>query len=199
MKTHDVSGDPAIPRKLRGVFIRFLVVFAYGLIAGTVVAGAQVVSSAPQSGPEGKPGKVRTAPLSIPELTGQSELVVHGKVDRVRSFWNEGKTRIYSIATVSIIETWKGESSGNTIEVRYPGGEIGSIGELYTHMPSFKADEEVVIFSRKGNDGTSRIVSGMEGKLVVSTGNNGFKKIGGKGMPLTDLKKSVQSATRDNQ
>jgi len=168
------------------------------LFAGASNSEAQVVSSIPRAGTSGGPGKGFNAVMTVPQLANRSEIVVHGTVEKVRSFWDEAKTRIYSVATVTVLEVWKGESPGKTVEVRYPGGEVGTMGELYTHMPTFKADEEVVIFSERAVDGTSRIVAGMQGKFVVSTGDDGVKKIGEEGVPIADLKKTVQSANRDH-
>jgi len=196
MNSCDVSGDLAIARVSRGIAVVLMVICVF--FAGPSNSTAQVVSSVQQSGTnDGPEGDINTV-MTVPQLADRSETVVHGKVETVRSFWNEAETRIYSIATVTVMEIWKGESIGKTVEVRYPGGEVGTVGELYTHMPTFEADEEVVIFSKKSTDGTSRIVAGMQGKFIVSTGDDGVKKIGGAGIPLADLKKSVQAAARKN-
>ena len=41
-------------------------------------------------------------------------------------------------------ESLKGTVRENSVDVTYPGGEVGGIGELYTHMPVFDNNESVL-------------------------------------------------------
>ncbi|MEJ2542779.1 MAG: hypothetical protein P8Y99_01800, partial [Calditrichaceae bacterium] len=82
-------------------------------------------------------------PEKITKLTKKADIIVTGKVTHKQSNWNENKTRIYTKTTIQVNELLKGKTSGKSIEVIYPGGEVGEVGELYTHMPTFENDEEV--------------------------------------------------------
>lgn len=159
-------------------------------------ARAQSSGNAPASAPDRISRAGHGPTLTVQEMTLRSDIVAHGIVRGVRSEWNAAKTKIYSTAAIEVVEMWKGDAATTTLLVRYPGGEVGAVGELYTHIPAFRTDEEVVVFTKREGDGTSRIVAGLQGKSLVSRDADGTKKTGG--MPLADLKKTVQSSKREN-
>ena len=66
-----------------------------------------------------------------------------------KSDWNQDKTRIFTKVTIQVDEYLKGNNSGKTMVINTPGGEVDGIGELYTHMPSFKDDEDVLVFAKE--------------------------------------------------
>ena len=104
--------------------------------------------------------------IDLKELTTNSDAIITGKVTQQTSSWNEDKTRIYTLATVKVDDYIKGASSGNTVTIKYLGGEVGEIGELYSHMPRFEDNEEVLVFLKKDANRTDYKVSGGEnGKI----------------------------------
>ena len=65
-------------------------------------------------------------------------------------------------------EYLKGENSDRTIIVTHPGGEIGNVGELYTHIPTFQNKEEVLLFVKKNlRDKNFEVFQGENGKLSL--------------------------------
>jgi hypothetical protein len=109
---------------------------------------------------------VESSRLSIEDLTSQAGIIAVGKVSGVRSEWNEDRTRIRSIATINVGESLKG-NPGSTLDITTPGGEVGTVGELYTHMASFKKDEDVVVFAQKDKQGHLRVLGGSQGKFSL--------------------------------
>lgn len=176
--------------------IRYLVCVGCIVVSLSADAGAQTPATVPA--PTGSNvNRAGSGPvLTIQTMTLESDVVAQGVVRAVRSEWNAAKTKIYSTATIEVVEMWRGDAATTTLLVRYPGGEVGAVGELYTHIPAFRTDEEVVVFTKRGEDGTSRIVAGLQGKMLVSRDADGTKKTGG--MPLADLKKAIQSSKREN-
>ena len=106
--------------------------------------------------------------VDLKELTTNSDAIITGKVTQQTSSWDENKTRIYTLATVRVDEYIKGSNSGNTVTIKYLGGEVGEVGELYSHMPRFEDDEEVLVFLKKdGNSANYKVSSGESGKISL--------------------------------
>jgi hypothetical protein len=102
----------------------------------------------------------------LKQLTVNADLIVTGKVAGNKSNWNPDKTRIYTEATLQVDEYLKGNNIGNSVVVTYPGGEVNGIGELYTHMPKFENNEDVLVFLKKDANGY-KVFDGEEGKIKI--------------------------------
>jgi len=100
-------------------------------------------------------------------LVRESEVIVAGKVGNVLSEWTPKRERIQTRVTITVDETIKGAVPGNAMTIIVPGGEVGGVGELYTHMATFKANEEVVVFAKKDAAGRYRVSGGNDGKFTV--------------------------------
>lgn len=106
-------------------------------------------------------------PLTTDELASRSDVIVVGKVTERKSEWNSNKSRIYTRVTLAVDQCIKGDASQKTITIKTLGGEVDGVGELYTHTPSFKPDEKVVVFAQKDKQGSLRVTGGEQGKLIV--------------------------------
>jgi hypothetical protein len=133
---------------------------------------------------------IESSRLSIEDLTSQAGIIAVGKVSGVRSEWNEDNTRIRSIATIIIGESLKG-NPGSTLDITTPGGEVGTVGELYTHMASFKKDEEVVVFAQKDKQGHLRVIGGSQGKFSVTKDQATGKVTVASGLSLESFKSRI--------
>lgn len=111
--------------------------------------------------------KVSTIQKTVTELTEKSNLVVVGKVLGIHSEWNKGKTRIYTNVTVNVEEFVKGSEPVKNIVITHLGGEVGSVGEIYSSTPRFKTNEEVMLFLHKNKRGELNVTKGAEGKFIV--------------------------------
>lgn len=130
---------------------------------------------------------------SIEKLSKNSDLILTGKVIHQNSSWNEDKTRIYTKATLKVGEYLKG-NTGNSVEVIYPGGEVDGIGELYTHMPKFANDEEVLVFLKKDKEKTDyKVFAGEEGKITVINDSKTGEKITSSNVKIKHLKEQIKS------
>ena len=105
---------------------------------------------------------------AIPEqLAAQSEVIAIGKVANLSSEWNEAHTRIRTRVTLAVSEYVKGGSSEGSLTIYVPGGEVDGIGEIYSHMPTFRKDENVVVFAAKDRDNRLRVSEGARGKFTI--------------------------------
>ena len=122
------------------------------------------------------------------QLAARAEVIAIGKVTGIESEWNESHTMIRTRVTLSVDQFVKGGSSQNAMTIYVPGGEIDGVGEIYSHMPTFRRDEDVVVFAEKDRDNRYRVSAGSQGKfLVEKDGATGRRMIAG-GRSLDDLK-----------
>ena len=136
--------------------------------------------------------------VNLKTLTMNSEVILTGKVFKQKSKWNDNKSRIYTDVTIEVDEYLKGQESESTITVRNPGGEVGEVGELYTHMPSFKKEEEMVLFVKKNNyDGKYRVYDGANGKIEIIKNKASGEKYTTSNKKVADLKKQIKSYQKE--
>ena len=128
----------------------------------------------------------------IKNLTKGADIILTGKVTQQTSSWNKDKTRIYTKATIQVNEYIKGNNTGGTVTVNYPGGEIGEIGEMYSHMPRFKDNEEVLVFLKKSENNTDyKVLNGEEGKITLLNNETTGEKTTNSYVPLNSLKQQI--------
>jgi hypothetical protein len=85
--------------------------------------------------------------MTTPELTRQAEAIVSGKVKDMKSEWDPDRRFIWTLVTVSVSKSIKGDSlAGQEVIVKIPGGVVGQIGQKTGDAPIFKKGEEVLLF-----------------------------------------------------
>lgn len=132
-------------------------------------------------------------PSLIESLVEKSEVIVLGDVKELRSEWNQDKTKIYTRVSIKVTENLKGSENNQTIVITHLGGEVGEVGELYSHVPKFTQDEEVLIFARRDKENNLRVTKGHEGKFkIIKDKTTGEKKIGASNT-LNDFSSRIKS------
>jgi hypothetical protein len=143
-------------------------------------------------------GLAQTSQSELKNLSQNADVIITGKVTQQNSSWNENKTRIYTLATIQVDEYLKGGNTGSSIVVSYPGGEVGDIGELYSHMPRFEDNEEVLVFLKKDQTGSSyKVVNGEEGKLTVISDAKTGEKITSQNVRVNTLTAQIKNYLND--
>ena len=85
--------------------------------------------------------------MSTPELTQQAEAIVRGKVKDMKSEWDPERRFIWTLVTISVSHSIKGNSpKKQDVVVKIPGGEVGDIGQKTEDAPIFATGEEVLLF-----------------------------------------------------
>jgi hypothetical protein len=136
----------------------------------------------------------QTIQSDIQSLTKGAEVILTGKVTKQNSSWNKDKTRIYTDVSVEVDEYLKGNSSNKTIVVTTPGGEVGEVGEIYSHMPKFKNEEEVLLFVKKDKENMSyKVVNGEEGKIALYTDKKTGEKVTSSNKKVSMLKNEIKN------
>lgn len=129
----------------------------------------------------------------IKYLTDNADIILTGKVTGKTSEWTNNKTSIISKITISASEYLKG-SSGDKILVTCLGGEVNGVGELYTHLPVFNIDEDVLLFLRKDRISYNFVVLGGEaGKVKLSKEQVTNNMLTGSSVKLSTLKEEIMN------
>lgn len=131
-------------------------------------------------------------------LSEGADLILTGKVTQQSSEWNEDRTRIYTNATIQVEEYLKGNTNEGSIVVTYLGGEVGDIGELYTHMPKFENDEEILVFLKRDQRTSNyKVFNGEEGKLSIVYDKNTGEQVTTSNVRINSLKAQIKNSIKE--
>ncbi len=104
--------------------------------------------------------------LTLDDLVRKARKIVVGRVNGSRTYWS-GQV-ILTTYTIDVQETIKGTAS-RSIELTTIGGTIGEITLHVAGMPSFRNDENAVVFVESTGP-VSTIVGLSQGKFSVKNG-----------------------------
>lgn len=123
----------------------------------------------------------------------QSDMIITGKVIEQKSVWNSDKSGIYTFVTIRVDDLLKGAEYQSEIIVKHPGGEVGNVGEVYSHIPTFRNDEEVLVFLKKSSlDGSMRVFGGDEGKYSFFEDKLTKEKLTSGNIRKSELQKEIR-------
>ena len=136
----------------------------------------------------------QTVQSQIKYLTKTADVILTGKVVNQKSQWNHDQTRISTQSTIKVDEYLKGNNIDKSIIVTTPGGEVGEVGELYTHMPRFSSDEDVLLFVKQDKkDMSYKILNGEDGKLTLYKDKNTGEIVTSFNKKISVLKKEIRN------
>jgi hypothetical protein len=131
-------------------------------------------------------------------LSEGADLILTGKVTQQSSDWNQDRTKIYTNATIQVEEYLKGNINESSIVVTYLGGEVGDVGELYTHMPKFEDDEEILVFlQRSQSTSTYKVFNGEEGKISIVYDKNTGEQVTTSYVRINSLKAQIRNSIKE--
>ena len=136
--------------------------------------------------------------VELKDLSVGADVIITGRVTEQSSSWNEDNTRIYTSATIQVEEYLKGINNGSSITVSYLGGEVGEVGEMYSHMPRFEDQEEVLVFLKKDekNSGYKFFTNKGEKLSVINDPKTG-EKITTSNVQINSLKAQIKNYVND--
>lgn len=115
------------------------------------------------------PSMSQTISADLKKITENSDAIITGKVIDQKSEWNSDKTRIFTKVNIKVDEFLKGSAHQSNIIVIHPGGEVGEVGEVYSHVPGFYDNENVLLFLQKSEDNNSyKVMEGESGKISMT-------------------------------
>ena len=138
------------------MFKRFFLRWAAWLaLLGAAIGGTSVAHSTSAE-----------APMTIKELTGGSDLLIHGRVGSLASS-KEGQ-RIFTTIHLAAIEALKGTLTADGVTLKLYGGSYEGKRTIVVGGPTFDPGEEVVVFlKRNGPDDTYGVLGLAQGKFRI--------------------------------
>ena len=134
----------------------------------------------------------------VERMSKNADIIITGKVTQQSSSWNENKTRIYTQATIQVEEYLKGNNNSGPVTVSYLGGEVGEVGEMYSHMPRFEDQEEVLVFLKKDEKNTGyKVFNGENGKISVINDPKTGEKVTTSNVKINSIKAQIKSYIND--
>lgn len=130
---------------------------------------------------------------NLQKLTESSEIIIIGKVINTKSEWNENRDRIFTKVKINADEFIKGNNKTGAIVVTVPGGEVGEIGEIYSDIPTFENEEEVLLFVKRDNYNNYVVNSGLDGKYNIAKDEKVGVKMHNSISNIESLKSSIRS------
>jgi len=135
--------------------------------------------------------------LRIDELAKQAEVVAVGRITDLKSEWTDGQSQIITRVTLAVDEYLKGgRDAASVVTIVTLGGEIGEVGELYTHVPSFRPNENVVVFLEKTDVAEFVVTGGTQGKYNIERDPRTGRAIVAGQQPLEDFTAAVRRAAQ---
>ncbi len=119
--------------------------------------------------------------LALEEMIQKSTDIVRGRV--LSSTSVRRGAIIYTLATVTVSERWKGPDR-KTMEVALPGGNFGGVKQMFSGVPTLVAGTEYVLFLWTGPSGMTQIVGLSQGMLDLKLDTNGQPVVNR--APITD-------------
>ncbi len=135
---------------------------------------------------------------AIKYLSQGADVILTGKVLQQNSSWNEDRSKIYTNATIQVEEYLKGSTNEGSIVVTYLGGEVGDVGELYSHMPKFEDDEEILVFLKRDQRTSNyKVFNGEEGKLSIVYDKKTGEKVTTSNVQINSLKAQIKNSIKE--
>ncbi|TKJ41296.1 hypothetical protein CEE37_06420 [candidate division LCP-89 bacterium B3_LCP] len=108
--------------------------------------------------------------LSKEDLINNCEAIVQGTVSDIYSAWNSERTRIYTYATLTISDQFKGESVSSEIVIQIPGGTADDVTLTVSDTPTLELGMDIIIHTFTKETGHTWIYGWEKGVLGVVNG-----------------------------
>ena len=106
--------------------------------------------------------------LSMQEMIGQSELIVHGRVIRSWAAWDSGHKYIWTHYRIEVIDPIRG-NPGASVVASEPGGRVDGINMSASGAVEYRQGEETIVFLYRTPIGYFRATGLGQGKYTVAS------------------------------
>ena len=115
--------------------------------------------------------------MSTGEMVKASQDIITGRVTSVESHFMDDSNRIVTDVAIEIDQIAKGTlNKKSTLHLTVPGGRVGSIVSVAPELPTFKQEEEVLLFLDYTTTFGHVVTSGKRGKYIIETNEKTGKK-----------------------
>lgn len=117
----------------------------------------------------GRCGGMTVVPPAFADLVARADRIVRVRVTAVASTWDDptGPKAIHTAVTFRILRTLKGQS-GETLVLRFLGGQVGEVTMAVPGMPVFDVGGTYILFVRRNLNAFCPLVGVMHGSYRVA-------------------------------
>jgi hypothetical protein len=105
--------------------------------------------------------------MGLEELVDRSEAIVHGRVVRSWSAWDDAHKYIWTHHLIAVIDRVRGAGAGMVVASE-PGGELGGVGMRVSGAVEYGVGEEAILFLYRTPVGYLRATGHGQGKYTVT-------------------------------
>ena len=112
--------------------------------------------------------------LSLEQMVRGSHGIMLGRCVSQETYWNKSRTRIYTATRFAVTEDLKG-GSGKSATVVTVGGTIDGMTLAVSGTPSFRDNEEVLLFLEAGKSGNWILMGLSQGLFRITDDRRGAR------------------------
>src|SRR5438067_2473926 len=139
--------------------------------------------------------------LTLEDVIDQSEIIVHGRVGRSWTAWDNAHKYIWTHHAIEVIDRVRGADAGPVVASE-PGGELDGMGMKFSGSLAYTPGEETVLFLYRTPIGYWRATGAGQGKYTVIAGHKVRSNIEGRGsdgLTVESLKARVRESLRSKR
>ncbi len=112
--------------------------------------------------------------LSLEQMARGSQRIILGRCVSRETYWNKNRTRILTATRFAVTEDLKGAFRG-TATVVTVGGTVDGLTLVVSGTPSFREQEEVLLFLEAGKSGNWILMGLSQGMFRITADRRGVR------------------------
>src|SRR5213593_2658724 len=108
-------------------------------------------------------------PVADADLVDAAAAIVLADVKAIESRWDPAQRLIFTVITLDVRDSLKGEIPLGPLTIRQLGGRVGGMHAWIQGSPEFTVGERVLVFLSRNADGTLRVAHLYQGKFSIVT------------------------------
>src|SRR5437879_3463138 len=108
-------------------------------------------------------------PVADADLVSTATAIVIADVKPIESRWDPATRRIFTVITLDVRDSLKGEIPLGPLTIRQLGGRVAGMQAWVEGSPEFTVGERVLVFLSRNADGTLRVAHLYQGKFSIQS------------------------------
>ncbi len=135
-------------------------------------------------------------PVSLEEKCQYASLIVYGEVTSSETTWDDKHDNIYTISTLKVYESIKGNPIG-TLQLAVQGGQVGDRIQMNSNTPRLEEGSEGVFFLKPSSaifndiESTYKLATSIQGFIRLDTSNGTLHSVFDHFSSVEELKSNI--------
>src|SRR6058998_3291072 len=108
-------------------------------------------------------------PVADADLVDAAAAIVLADVKAIESRWDPAQRLIFTVITLDVRDSLKGEIPLGPLTIRQLGGRVAGMQAWVEGSPEFTVGERVLVFLSRNADGTLRVAHLYQGKFSIQS------------------------------